>query len=206
MSPMVFASLRANFHPKDSEARIDLLRQRAGGSSSSKKRLARAKDLDDMKKIKDGTQGLVSHDAPEEAVTTLTASSGHINLFASLESTVSGQQLQLMDKKAKEAAAAKEAEKGAPLAPSANDLRPWYTDRDLVSGKERERDKDERAKDRRRYARYPNSNIIRLIRLCLQVERSRFQIRFRSAEKHERSSRSSIRNIGVRIILFTRPA
>ena len=60
---------------------------------------------------------------------------------------MSGQQLQLIEKKAKQAAAAKEADKGAPLAPSAHDLKPWYTDRELKGGKERDRDMDDHAKN-----------------------------------------------------------
>jgi len=130
----------------DSEARLSFLRERASGpsSSSSRKRAARAKDDLDMKKIKDGTPGLAP--SLNEEVTTLTTSSGHINLFSSLESSMSSQQLQLIDKKAKEAAAAKEADKGAPLAPSAHDLKPWYADRELKGGKERDREMDDAAR------------------------------------------------------------
>ena len=83
----------------------------------------------------------------------LTTPAGHINLFASLESTLSSQALQLADKKAREAKEAKEAEKGAPLAPSKADLVPWYADRELKGGKERERDGDSRARDQQRYPR-----------------------------------------------------
>lgn len=102
-----------------------------------------------MKRIADGTQGLTRASDPAPEITTLTTSSGHINLFTPLESTLSGQQLQLIEKKQRELAAQKEAEKGAALAPSAHDLTPWYTDRELKGGKERDLEKDDRANDRR---------------------------------------------------------
>lgn len=104
-----------------------------------------------MKRIADGTQGLTraSDSAPE--IPSITTSSGHINLFPSLESSLSGQQLQLIEKKQRELAAQKEAEKGAPLAPSAHDLTPWYADRELKGGAERDLEKDDRANDRRQY-------------------------------------------------------
>lgn len=111
------------------------------------------KDDEDMKRIADGTQGLVrsSTASTSSAVESLTTPSGHINLFESLEASLSGQQLQLIEKKARDLAAQKEAEKGAPLAPSASDLTPWYADRELKGGKERELEKDDRANDRRQY-------------------------------------------------------
>jgi hypothetical protein len=102
-----------------------------------------------MKRIADGTQGLTRASNSTPQITTLTTSSGHINLFAPLESALSGQQLQLIEKKQRELAAQKEAEKGAALAPSAHDLTPWYTDCELKGGKERDMEKDDRANDRR---------------------------------------------------------
>ena len=101
-----------------------------------------------MRRIAEGTQGLTrSQPSSDEPLTT---PAGHINLFASLESALTGQQqLQLIEKKAKDLAAQREADKGAPLAPSASDLTPWYTDRELKGAKERELEKDNIANDRR---------------------------------------------------------
>ena len=53
---------------------------------------------------------------------------------------MSCQQLQLIEKKEKQDAAAKEADKGAPLAPSAHD-------RELNGGKECDRDMDDHTKN-----------------------------------------------------------
>ncbi|KAF8342656.1 uncharacterized protein EI90DRAFT_772605 [Cantharellus anzutake] len=134
----------------DSEARIDLLRQHARISDgpSSKKREARRKDEADMKRISEGTQGLVRSREADE-ITSLTTLNGHINLFASLETALTSQQLQLVEKKKKEKEMAKEEDRGAPLAPDANDLKPWYIDKDLKGGKQREAEKDEQIHQQR---------------------------------------------------------
>lgn len=102
-----------------------------------------------MRRIADGTQGLTRASDSTPEVTNITTSSGHINLFESLESSLSGQQLQLIEKKQRELAAQKEAEKGAPLTPSAHDLAPWYADRELKGGAERDLEKDDRANDQK---------------------------------------------------------
>ncbi len=101
-----------------------------------------------MKRISEGTQGLVGPQQTEE-ITSLTASDGHINLFVSLESALSSEQLQIIEKRQKEKEKEKEAERGAPLAPDANDLKPWYTDKDLKGGKQRDAEKDERSHNQR---------------------------------------------------------
>ncbi|KAI1784452.1 hypothetical protein LXA43DRAFT_1122982 [Ganoderma leucocontextum] len=127
----------------DSEARIDLLRQRAG-LQGSKSRKDKDKDKDDVdaqiaaaaRERVDGAEGAA---APGPS-TTLTSRTGHINLFEDLE-----QQQRLMTmtmtvpvrstKRGPPPApppkgeSERETEKGVALAPSAKDLNPWYSDR-----------------------------------------------------------------------------
>ncbi|KAK0465052.1 uncharacterized protein EV420DRAFT_935726 [Desarmillaria tabescens] len=109
----------------DSEARIDLLRERAGAASLSKKK---GRD-DDMKQL-------------EGAKESLPTSGGHINFFEDLE-----QNAIITTVRSTKKAEPKETDKGVPLAPSAKDLRPWYSernrDRDNVAG-------DEAAEERRK--------------------------------------------------------
>lgn len=121
-------------------------------SSSSRKKAARLEDEANLKRIADGTPGLISSSTPSsssEEVSTLTTPTGHINLFVSLEASLSSNQIQALEKKAKDIAAQKEADRGEALMPSEHDLKPWYVDRDLKGGKERDLEKDGRAKDRK---------------------------------------------------------
>ncbi|KAH7906952.1 hypothetical protein BJ138DRAFT_1093383 [Hygrophoropsis aurantiaca] len=87
----------------DSEARLEALRDRAGLGKGKGK----AKETDDMKEL---AQQMVK--APQ----------GHINLFEDLE-----QQATMTAIRASKKTGPPEAEKGFPLAPSAKDLRPWYS-------------------------------------------------------------------------------
>ncbi|KAF8511617.1 hypothetical protein BU17DRAFT_54522 [Hysterangium stoloniferum] len=95
----------------DSEARLDLLRGRSGGSK-------RLKHKDDD----------VPARQPVVEITTISTSSGHINLFSDIEqhamSTAMTRSRELAVKAAKT-----EDEKGVRLAPSTKDLNPWYSDR-----------------------------------------------------------------------------
>ncbi|KAK0478381.1 hypothetical protein IW261DRAFT_1565359 [Armillaria novae-zelandiae] len=91
----------------DSEARIDLLRERAGAASHPKKK---GRD-DDMKQL-------------EAAKESLPTSGGHINFFEDLE-----QNAIITAVRSTKKAEPKETDKGVPLAPSAKDLRPWYSER-----------------------------------------------------------------------------
>ncbi|KAK0456572.1 hypothetical protein EV421DRAFT_1895789 [Armillaria borealis] len=91
----------------DSEARIDLLRERAGAASHPKKK---GRD-DDMKQL-------------EAAKESLPTSGGHINFFEDLE-----QNAIITAVRSTKKAEPKETEKGVPLAPPAKDLRPWYSER-----------------------------------------------------------------------------
>jgi len=103
----------------DSEARIDMLRQRAGVNRS------------DGRNEEDGNAVV-----PQAGPSSIT-SGGHINLFEDLE-------LQSFPVRSTKKAPP-ETEKGVALAPSAKDLKPWYSERD--SGKGRELDEDRQLRD-----------------------------------------------------------
>ncbi|KAJ6518986.1 hypothetical protein C8R45DRAFT_10891 [Mycena sanguinolenta] len=96
----------------DSEARIDLLRERAGSKSSSKRR----KDDDDVANL------MAEGGSMRPAV--LPTTGGHINFFEDLEHNAIATAIQTAKK-----AEPVETERGVPLAPSAKDLKPWYTER-----------------------------------------------------------------------------
>ncbi|KAG2126119.1 hypothetical protein BD769DRAFT_1735552 [Suillus cothurnatus] len=105
----------------DAEARLDLLRERAGlGKGKGRKK------EDDMKAIDDARASVVAKDSNQ----------GHINLFEDLE-----QQEMITAIRATKKTAQLEAEKGVPLAPSAKDLKPWYSEHD----KGNEHQKDEKS-------------------------------------------------------------
>ncbi|KAF8580271.1 hypothetical protein K439DRAFT_1231550, partial [Ramaria rubella] len=110
----------------DSEARLDLLRGRASGSKRSLKR----------------KEGEEPPPLPEmAALTTISTSTGHINLFADFEQHAMTTSMI----RSREVAAKKvEDEKGFRLAPSAKDLKPWYTDKDT---QKEEMTEDKRLKD-----------------------------------------------------------
>jgi len=112
----------------DSEARIDLLRERAGASEKSQKK--RRKDDDDLTELTAGgsAQGAV-----------LPTTNGHINLFEDLEHDRISAAI-----KASTKAAPSETEKGVPLAPSAKDLKPWYSERNSDKTEDVEDDKRKR--------------------------------------------------------------
>ncbi|KAJ7735829.1 hypothetical protein DFH07DRAFT_927928 [Mycena maculata] len=92
----------------DSEARIDRLRERAG---SKKKR----KD--------DDLEVLTAGESMQRAV--LPTTDGHINFFEDLEHSAIATAIRTTTKKTEPV----ETERGFPLAPSAKDLKPWYTER-----------------------------------------------------------------------------
>ncbi|KAF9816867.1 hypothetical protein IEO21_03841 [Rhodonia placenta] len=104
----------------DSEARIDLLRQRAGGARTKD----RHEDDSDETALQPGPSSI--------------ASGGHINLFEDLERSM------FSDPRSTKKAPP-ETEKGIPLAPAAKDLNPWYSDG--ASGKERETNEDRKIRD-----------------------------------------------------------
>ncbi|KAJ6570996.1 hypothetical protein DFH09DRAFT_1261118 [Mycena vulgaris] len=93
----------------DSEARIDRLRERAGSKNSSKKR----KD-DDLEELTAGGSA-------QPAV--LPTTDGHINFFEDLEHNAIATAIRTTKKNEPV-----ETDRGFPLAPSAKDLKPWYTE------------------------------------------------------------------------------
>ncbi|KAL5525838.1 hypothetical protein ACEPAG_7175 [Sanghuangporus baumii] len=118
----------------DSEARLSVLRERAGTASSSKSRRR-----EDEKREQELLAQAADPDARREALAPVSSSisglgSGkHINLFEDLEQSLAtsalatSRELQKLGKaKTKEAA---ELEKGIPLAPNKKDLKPWYSER-----------------------------------------------------------------------------
>lgn len=105
----------------DAEARLDLLRERAGlGKGKGKKK------EDDMKAIEDSKASMVADNSNK----------GHINLFEDLE-----QQETISAIRATKKTTQLETEKGVPLAPSAKDLKPWYSERN----NEKEYQEDEKS-------------------------------------------------------------
>ena len=120
---------------QDSEARIDLLREKSGVLDKSEKKKKR-RDDDDLKDLatNSSTRGPV-----------LPTTNGHINLFEDLEQVgffysfcdLKGENTHFSNDQSSIMAAIKatkkvtpaETEKGVPLAPSAKDLKPWYSER-----------------------------------------------------------------------------
>ncbi|KAH7884158.1 hypothetical protein F5I97DRAFT_1660469 [Phlebopus sp. FC_14] len=110
----------------DAEARLDLLRERAGLGTNGKGKEKVEKNGEDV--LTAGFSG------------TGIGSGKHINLFEGLE-----QQAMVTAMRAGKKAAPSEAEKGVPLAPSAKDLNPWYSDKNTARDKpSADNDQDER--------------------------------------------------------------
>ncbi|KAI0343653.1 hypothetical protein BDW22DRAFT_1194657 [Trametopsis cervina] len=97
----------------DAEARIDVLRQRAG--------LPQA-----------GSSGQTAVEEPPEAGPSSLTSGGHINLFEDLERSLPIS----IRTTSKSNAPAPSTEQGIPLAPSEKDRNPWYSDREKGPPKE----------------------------------------------------------------------
>ncbi|KDR70040.1 hypothetical protein GALMADRAFT_35279, partial [Galerina marginata CBS 339.88] len=145
----------------DSEARIDLLRDRAGVLDKAEKKKKRPDD--DLKHISSTS----SIQAP-----ILPTTNGHINLFEDLElvclsglnilfsifANVFVPQSAIAVKVSKKPAA--ETEKGVPLAPSAKDLKPWYSERTKDKPEEVEDDRKKR-EESRKFAHDPLTSITR---------------------------------------------
>ncbi|KLO18411.1 hypothetical protein SCHPADRAFT_123842 [Schizopora paradoxa] len=123
----------------DAEARINLLRERAETSKKGKRRLEEEKERELLTK------------STNEHIEETAKAKGHINFFEDLEmSSIAGaiQRSREADKLAKRGGKdgkAQEDEKGVPLAPSAKDLKPWYSAKDINA--EKEKDDDRRSRD-----------------------------------------------------------
>ncbi|TFK38813.1 hypothetical protein BDQ12DRAFT_683403 [Crucibulum laeve] len=108
----------------DSEARIDMLRDKAGLADKSEKKKRR--DDDDMAHLAGASTSTST--GPQ-----LPTTNGHINFFEDLEHNSLAISL-----KATKKAAPVETEKGVPLAPSEKDLKPWYSARPAPDDEEEE--------------------------------------------------------------------
>ncbi|KIK82090.1 hypothetical protein PAXRUDRAFT_832419 [Paxillus rubicundulus Ve08.2h10] len=112
----------------DAEARLGLLRERAGiGSHGKGKGKGREVEVEVLTaEAVMGTGAGIS-------------SGGHINLFEDLE-----HQAMITTARASKKTGSSEAEKGVPLAPSAKDLNPWYSDKARDHNVSADNDKDEK--------------------------------------------------------------
>ncbi|KAF8236867.1 hypothetical protein L208DRAFT_1356852 [Tricholoma matsutake] len=129
----------------DSEARMDLLRDRAGLSGKPKKK-QREEDLDKV----------IAAGSMQAAV--LPTTNGHINFFEDLEqvnlrrihlsvSNLHQQNAIATAIKATKKADPSETDKGVPLAPSAKDLKPWYSEKRTDSNYNEEEPDERRNRD-----------------------------------------------------------
>ncbi|KAH8118095.1 hypothetical protein DFH11DRAFT_1572263 [Phellopilus nigrolimitatus] len=129
----------------DAEARLSLLRDRSGGapSAKSKRKEDDARERELLAQAADPSLRIEAVAGPSS----LSALGGgkHINLFEELEQgTISSAltKTRELDKLGKKNGKDKmETEKGVPLAPSAKDLKPWYSEKskDSEEGKDDER-------------------------------------------------------------------
>ncbi|KAI9572530.1 hypothetical protein HD554DRAFT_2066080 [Boletus coccyginus] len=120
----------------DAEARLTLLRDRAGIGGKGKEKA-------------DEVEGPASAVVASGSGTGI-ASGKHINLFEDLE-----QQAMVTAIRATKKTTPSEAEQGVPLAPSAKDLNPWYSDKARDRGQITEDQQDER---RQRDLRHKSRN------------------------------------------------
>ncbi|KZO94394.1 hypothetical protein CALVIDRAFT_539129 [Calocera viscosa TUFC12733] len=130
----------------DAEARIDLLRQRAGQKKTKKKR-------DEEEELNFDASQPVASTSAATLPDTLQTAEGHVNLFAPLEAAAANHAsetaLALIREHAKQHPTDKgkskgKEEDGVRLAPSKLDLKPWYADEELRSAQEREQGAHER--------------------------------------------------------------
>ncbi|TFY70076.1 hypothetical protein EVJ58_g55 [Rhodofomes roseus] len=108
----------------DSEARIDLLRQRAGLANQHKRKPQDEEEGGEAEKTEAGPSSITS--------------GGHINLFEDIER----QMIPVYGRSTNKVAP--ETEKGIPLAPSEKDLKPWYSNRHDGKGKDRDEARETR--------------------------------------------------------------
>ncbi|KAF8142441.1 hypothetical protein K438DRAFT_1922581 [Mycena galopus ATCC 62051] len=122
----------------DSEARIDMLRERAGvkGPSTAASKSKRRKEDDDLVEL---AAAAAAGGSMQPAV--LPTTDGHINFFEDLEHNAIATAIRTAKK-----TEPVETERGVPLAPSAKDLRPWYTEARTVNPDNEEEVVDEKRK------------------------------------------------------------
>ncbi|KAH9918570.1 uncharacterized protein BXZ73DRAFT_52910 [Epithele typhae] len=129
----------------DSEARMELLRQRAG---VKRVRAHDGSDLEDalQKQRDEQERGLEKDGVPEAGPSSLTNAKGHINLFEDIERSEMTLSIPVRSTKRRsnDPDGKEETEKGFPLAPLAKDLNPWYSDRGHERNRELDGDKQRR--------------------------------------------------------------
>ncbi|TFK18896.1 hypothetical protein FA15DRAFT_564216, partial [Coprinopsis marcescibilis] len=132
----------------DTEARIQLLRQRASISSTDKKKDAKKKEREDEKALERQLAGKSDPSSSSSSSRTvqLPTTNGHINLFEDLERSA-------IVTTTKKTAASADVEMGVPLAPSAKDLNPWYKTPSTDMEAEKQED-DENKREENRKAGY----------------------------------------------------
>jgi len=151
----------------DSEARIDLLREKSGVRDKTERKKKR-RDDDDLK-------DLAANSSTRGAV--LPTTNGHINLFEDLEQS----SLMAAIKATKKVTPA-ETEKGVALAPSAKDLNPWYSERTREPAEDVQDDKRKRDESRK-YVHDPLTSITKQLaaRPSVSTSSSSFKAPYRPA-------------------------
>ncbi|KAI0090864.1 hypothetical protein BDY19DRAFT_887583 [Irpex rosettiformis] len=152
----------------DAEARIELLRQRAGLSKTSSKR-TKAGDAEEQ---------------PQAGPSSLTTG-GHINLFEDLERS-----LPVAIRMSSKPTAPTPTELGVPLAPSEKDRKPWYSEPERGTPKELEGDKQTREMARKS-ANDPLTSINRQLAQRSPVESLTSSSRSRPGRRRQSPSRST---------------
>ncbi|KAJ3514064.1 hypothetical protein NMY22_g14865 [Coprinellus aureogranulatus] len=134
----------------DAEARIDLLRAKAGASASTSKKEKNKQLREDERELDRQLQTGTSK-TMVQAVAQLPTTNGHINFFEDLEQGSMAAAIKSTTVKAKAAVVAAENEKGVALAPSEKDLKPWYSEKGKgEAGMVEELPEDRRRRDERR--------------------------------------------------------
>ncbi|KAJ8077564.1 hypothetical protein PM082_001996 [Marasmius tenuissimus] len=111
----------------DSEARMDLLRSRAGLSNRNNNKNKRERDDEEPSSSKSAS---------------IHTSNGHINFFEDLEQNAVTSAVRASKK-----AASTETDKGVALAPSTKDLNPWYSNKNRPQGVFDDEDEGRRKRD-----------------------------------------------------------
>ncbi|TRM62826.1 hypothetical protein BD626DRAFT_41571 [Schizophyllum amplum] len=126
----------------DAEARMSLLREKAGISDKKKKR---RRDDDDA------LASSIPNSVNAELGAALPTTNGHINFFEDLEQSniAAAIKASSASKKAGPSTSTAETDKGIALAPSEKDLNPWYSSRDMPPPTEVEEGRRKRDSNRK---------------------------------------------------------
>ncbi|KAJ2933226.1 hypothetical protein H1R20_g3811, partial [Candolleomyces eurysporus] len=159
----------------DAESRIEALRERAAISSNKNKKL-RDDEKALEKQLKTGTSDTMS-----AGVAQLPTTNGHINFFEDLEQSSLAAAIKVSKK-----TAPAETERGVPLAPSAKDMKPWYSERNTDG------EKDEVPEDKRRRDEFRKSTHDPLTSITKQLaSRSQTSTSPSSSRHHTRPTPST---------------